>query len=509
MERLGRYELIARLAAGGMGEVFLARLEGAAGFAKLFAVKRILPQFANDPRFRKMLIGEAQLASKMAHANICQVVELGEEANGQLYIVMEYLEGVTLLPLLRACRRAQRPLELGFVAAVLGQVCDALHYAHELKDRDGQSIGVIHRDVTLANVFVCESGTAKVLDFGIAKVKDAQGTQTGTVKGKYAYMAPEQLRGEDITRRVDVFALGVVTYEMLALRRLFQRTTDYLTFHAVLEQPIADLRRYRPDVPPAVVAIVMRALDRDPEKRFATARELGTALADAIGRAWPNDRVGELVCELFATERAAREAAVAKALVTPDLDGPSIASNASDDEDDDGFPAVETEAGPISSEVQTVVERMAQRGLPVIVEPAPAPARSSKWIWIAIALIALAGSGVAIAIVMAQRSSQPPAEIIVEQTDTRTRQRDIDAVKPHTGKLLGCATKHPTPEPNASIDMLIDATGKLESVHFEPVAIDKGPLGECLRGVLQTVEFAKRSASTGFHLDVALPASKQ
>src|SRR5690606_25283104 len=226
MERLGRYELVARLAQGGMGEIFLARLEGAAGFSKLYAIKRILPQFASDGRFRKMLIGEATIASKMAHSNICQVHELGE-SDGQLYIVMEYLEGVTLLPLLRACSKRSRPLELGFVASVLSQICDALHYAHELKDRDGQSLDLIHRDVTLANVFVCESGTAKVLDFGIARVKDTQGTQTGTVKGKYAYMAPEQLRGEAISRRVDVFALGVVAFEMLALRRLFQRQTDY------------------------------------------------------------------------------------------------------------------------------------------------------------------------------------------------------------------------------------------------------------------------------------------
>src|SRR5688572_18665464 len=162
--RLGRYELLARIATGGMGEIFLARLEGAAGFEKLFVVKRILPHLADDARFRGMLIAEAQIASKMSHSNICQVYELGE-SDGQLYIVMEYLEGVTLLPLLRACSKRNKPLELGFVGGVLLQICDALHYAHELKDRDGQSLGVIHRDVTLANVFVCESGAAKVLDF--------------------------------------------------------------------------------------------------------------------------------------------------------------------------------------------------------------------------------------------------------------------------------------------------------------------------------------------------------
>ena len=188
--RLGRYELLARLATGGMGEIFLARMEGAAGFEKLFVVKRILPHLADDQRFRQMLIAEARLASKLSHANICQVYELGE-TDGQLYIVMEYLEGVTLLPLLRKQSKLQGQLDFGFVGGVIQQATDALHYAHELVDRSGESLGIVHRDVTPSNIFLTESGVAKVLDFGIAKVKDASAnTQTGPVKGKYAYSAP-------------------------------------------------------------------------------------------------------------------------------------------------------------------------------------------------------------------------------------------------------------------------------------------------------------------------------
>src|ERR1041385_904493 len=141
--RLGRYELLARLATGGMGEIFLARLEGAAGFEKLYVAKRTPPHLADDARFRGMLIAEARIASKMAHANICQVYELGE-TEGQLYIVMEYLEGVTLLPLLRKLSRDGGSLELGFVAGVIQQVTDALHYAHDLRDRDGGNLGIVH-----------------------------------------------------------------------------------------------------------------------------------------------------------------------------------------------------------------------------------------------------------------------------------------------------------------------------------------------------------------------------
>src|SRR3954465_5258409 len=146
-QRLGRYELLARLATGGMGEIFLARLEGAAGFEKLYVVKRILPHLADHARFPQMLIAEARIASKMSHANICQVYELGE-TDGQLYIVMEHLEGVTMLPLLRKAAKEGAPLDLGFIAGVIQQTCDALNYAHELKDRNGENLGIVHRDVT-------------------------------------------------------------------------------------------------------------------------------------------------------------------------------------------------------------------------------------------------------------------------------------------------------------------------------------------------------------------------
>src|SRR5690606_5492074 len=191
--RLGRYELLARLAIGGMGEIFLARLEGAEGFEKLYVVKKILSHLADDGRFRQMLIAEARIASKMSHPNICQVFELGE-TEGQLYIVMEYLEGVSLLPLLRRFSREQNVLDFAFIAGVIQQVTDAMNYAHELKDRDGENLGIIHRDLTPSNIFLTETGVAKVLDFGIAKARGASTqTQEGTVKGKYAYMAPEQL----------------------------------------------------------------------------------------------------------------------------------------------------------------------------------------------------------------------------------------------------------------------------------------------------------------------------
>jgi serine/threonine-protein kinase len=315
--RLGRYELLARLAAGGMGEIFLARLEGAAGFEKLFVIKRILPHLADDPRFRAMLIAEARIASVMTHSNICQVYELGE-TDGQLYIAMEYLEGVTLLPLLRKLSKESGALDFGFVAGMIQQATDALHYAHELRERGGDTLGIVHRDVTPTNLFLTDTGVVKILDFGIAKVKDVSAnTQAGTVKGKYAYMAPEQLRGAAVDRRADVFALGVVVYEMLALRRLFQRKTDYLTFRAVLEQPIMDIRRYRADCPDALAAALTRALDRDPASRFETARQFGSAVLDAVApvrRPWTQGEIGDYVRANFAAEIAERSTQIESAV---------------------------------------------------------------------------------------------------------------------------------------------------------------------------------------------------
>lgn len=350
---LGRYELLARLATGGMGEIFLARLEGAAGFEKLYVVKRILPHLADDPRFRQMLISEAQIAAKMSHSNMCQVYELGE-TQGQLYIAMEYLEGITMLPLLRRASKAQKPLEIGFVAGVVQQACDALHYAHELKDRNGESLGLVHRDISPSNVFVTESGVVKILDFGIAKAKGASSkTEDGAVKGKYAYMAPEQLRGGAIDRRVDIFALGVVLYEMLALRRLFQRKTDYLTFRAVMEQPIPDIRRYR-TIPEGLAAVVVRSLDREANKRFETVRQLAASVLDAVVaakiRPWTQGEISDFVRANFSADLAKRSQQVAEAVngrsgVSPKRASmPVIAQDDGATEDDeDGIPSASTD----------------------------------------------------------------------------------------------------------------------------------------------------------------------
>jgi serine/threonine-protein kinase len=280
--RYGKYTLVAKLATGGMADIFLARLHGAAGFEKLMCVKRLLPQLAKDPQFVSMFLSEAKIAAQISHPNVCQVFELGE-VEGSYFIAMEYLEGVPLAVFRRTDLYASRP-DPRLVAGLGLQACEGLHHAHQLKHADGSSLDVVHRDVSGNNLFATVDGIVKVLDFGIAKAHDrgAVKTSTGAVKGTYAYMAPEQLRGERLDRRTDVFALGVVLWELLAQRYLFRRDTDFLTFQAITSEAPPSLGEIRADVPPALADAIARALARERDQRFATARAFGEALATAV-----------------------------------------------------------------------------------------------------------------------------------------------------------------------------------------------------------------------------------
>ncbi|HSN29774.1 MAG TPA: serine/threonine-protein kinase, partial [Kofleriaceae bacterium] len=269
----GKYTLVAKLATGGMAEIFLARLHGDGGFEKLVCIKRILPHLARDPQFVAMFLDEARVAARISHPNVCQVFELGEW-EGQYYIAMEYLEGIPLSLFRRPDYYPAMP-DPRLVAGFGVQACEGLHHAHQLKRADGELLGVVHRDVSPQNLFVTIDGIVKVLDFGIAKVQDASSkTSTGAVKGTYAYMAPEQLRNESLDRRTDVWALGTVLWETLAQRHLFKRDTEFLTFQAITHDPIPDICEVRPDVPPLVGDVIARALARRRDDRFPSARAL-------------------------------------------------------------------------------------------------------------------------------------------------------------------------------------------------------------------------------------------
>jgi len=305
----GNYQLIAKLATGGMAEIFLARADGSTK-GEVMVLKRILPHLAEDDHFVTMFRDEADLASQLTHKNICQVHAFGEYA-GTWFIAMEYLHGVPLSRMMTRLSKAGKMLDMRVVAGIIVQACEGLHAAHEARDDKGQLMGVVHRDVSPPNIMVTGDGTVKLLDFGIAKARGANSrTRTGTVKGKNAYMSPEQILGKPLDRRSDVFALAIVMYEMLAIKRLFHRDSDFLTFKAITEEPIPDIRERRPDLPPGMRAALVQAMARDPNGRFDTALAFGNALRNSVatlgGPASPAD-LARLLFTDFSEEMSSRD----------------------------------------------------------------------------------------------------------------------------------------------------------------------------------------------------------
>jgi serine/threonine protein kinase len=306
----GNYQLLAKLATGGMAEIFLARPTGSLIQHDVLVLKRILPHLAEDDHFVTMFRDEADLASRLLHKNVCQVMSFGQFA-GTWFIAMEYLHGVPLSRMMTKLSKAGKMLDFRVVAGILVQACEGLHSAHECRGSDGHLLGVVHRDVSPPNIMVCGDGVVKLLDFGIAKARGASSrTRTGTVKGKNAYMSPEQILGKPLDRRSDVFALAVVMYEMLSIKRLFHRDSDFLTFKAITEEPIPDIRERRPDLPAAMRAALVQAMARDPGGRYESAQAFGAAIRAAVaplgGPASPSD-LARLLATDFGDEMSARD----------------------------------------------------------------------------------------------------------------------------------------------------------------------------------------------------------
>jgi serine/threonine protein kinase len=280
--RFGRYEVVQHLASGGMAEVYLARSIGDGGFVRHLVVKAMRPSPGLDGTFARMFLDEARLAATLHHQHIAQVFDLGTTEDGSYYLVMEYVHGETVRNVMAMARSRSVPLPPGFGVAVASAVAGALSYAHERTDDRGLALGIVHRDVTPANVLVGQDGGVKLIDFGIAKaVARTANTQTGVVKGKSGYMAPEQVLNHAIDARTDVFALGIVLYELTTGERLFQGATDYEAAQkcvaAEVPRPTLVVRGY----PRALEEVVLTALSREPGGRFASARAMAAALVDA------------------------------------------------------------------------------------------------------------------------------------------------------------------------------------------------------------------------------------
>jgi serine/threonine-protein kinase len=388
----------------------VGRQTGAGGFEKLVVIKRLLPHLAEDAHFVAMLLDEARIAARLSHPNVCQVYDLGQ-AEGNYYIAMEHLEGVPASLILRNVRRAGQRLDIGLAGAILRQTCDGLHHAHELADGEGNSVGLVHRDVSPSNLFVTAGGLVKVLDFGVAKSQDALArTHTGALKGKYAYMSPEQVLGNPVDRRADVFSLGVVLFELLTAQRLFWRDSEYKMFQAIVEDSIPSLMELRPGLPPAIAQVAERALSRDPDQRFASAQEMGEILDEALaasGGPWKSSAIAEYVNQNFAATIEEKRHDVQAGIAQ----------------------ANRLKRDPQLSDPALVIAYDAPSGEPT---PASVPLRGSSarlWIGAALLAIALAGAGI-LAYQQFIRPAAPPPPVVVLGGEVTTEDGQVARSKP-------------------------------------------------------------------------------
>jgi serine/threonine protein kinase len=277
-EIFGPYEVFERLGVGGMATVHRAKERGIEGFERIVALKRLLPHLAEDASFVRSFVREAKLASMLQHANIVQLYELGRVGH-VLFISMEYIEGRDIRKLLRQARKVAGPPPVSVVLSLMTQLCEALDYAHRRMDSEGKPLGLVHRDVSPSNVLITQSGHVKVIDFGIAKAQSSHlKTQTGRVKGKIAYMAPESVRGQDLDSRSDIFSAGVIAHELLTARPLFSTKNEYETLLRVQRAEIDPPSRFNPDCPPELDELVLHALERDPADRWSSAGQMRDAL---------------------------------------------------------------------------------------------------------------------------------------------------------------------------------------------------------------------------------------
>ncbi|UJR84962.1 Hypothetical protein I5071_70410 [Sandaracinus amylolyticus] len=311
LARFGRYDLLGRIAFGGMAEIFLAREVSETGRAGRHVVlKRVLPHVAEDEHFVEMFVDEARLAMHLNHPNICHVYAFGEES-GSYYIAMEWVDGMPLSKLIRRAReRGGVPIPVAL--RITAMVAEALDYAHRASDSQGEPLGIVHRDVSPQNVMVSYDGPVKLLDFGIAKAAShSTRTEAGVVKGKFAYMSPQQCLGEPIDARADVFALGLCLYEILTGRNPFKRQTEFDTMRAIVYEdapPLAEAitsREPRLEIQRELESLIARAIAKKPEQRFQSAAEMQMAIEQVLARSGTvvlAAKVGELMHDLFASE---------------------------------------------------------------------------------------------------------------------------------------------------------------------------------------------------------------
>lgn len=312
-ERFGKYLLVGEIAVGGMAEVFLAVHKGIESYIKVVVIKRVLPHLSNNPEFVRMFVDEARLVARIEHPNIVRTYEFGE-VNGQYFTAMEYLPGEDLFKALNNLSMSRQLMPLHIATGIGVQVCNGLHFAHQFTDTAGKPLNLVHRDINPANIIITYGGEVKIIDFGVAKTNANVQTINGVIKGKVAYMPPEQVLGREVDQRADIFSAGVVLWEILTGRPLFLRSNEAATLYAIMNAPISPPSKLRADVPPELDRIVLRALARSPGDRYASAEDMAGALDDVLTRMPRFDArvVAGKLEELFGSTRAEAKRSIAQ-----------------------------------------------------------------------------------------------------------------------------------------------------------------------------------------------------
>jgi serine/threonine-protein kinase len=293
-----RYKVLEKIASGGMAEVFRAESAGLEGFKKTVAIKRVLPHLSEKKQFIGMFLDEARVSAHLSHSNCVQVFDIGVGDN-TYFIVMEYVDGADLKGLIEHRKKSGAPFPIEEACLICVRICEGLSYAHELTDNNGESLHIVHRDMSPPNVLITRFGEVKIVDFGLAKANSQlEKSEPGIIKGKFSYLSPEAAQGLPVDGKTDIFAVGIILWELLAGRRLFMGDTDLETVRMVQQARVPSIRQFNPRVGPELERVLNRALAGDPDARYQTARELGRDLNNMLfdmGRAVSSFDIAKLV----------------------------------------------------------------------------------------------------------------------------------------------------------------------------------------------------------------------
>jgi serine/threonine-protein kinase len=293
-----RYKVLEKIASGGMAEVYRAESAGLEGFKKIVAIKRVLPHLSEKKQFIGMFLDEARVGAQLSHSNCVQVFDIGV-GDDTYFIVMEFVDGADLKAVIEAQKRTGQPIPVEEACLICVRILEGLAYAHELVDSKGQNLQIVHRDMSPPNVLLTRHGEVKIVDFGLAKANSQlERSEPGIIKGKFSYLSPEAAKGQMVDQRTDIFAVGIILWEMLAGRRLFLGETDLETVRQVQAAAVPAIRQYNSTVSPELEAVLSRALAQDPDRRYQTARHLGRDLNHILfhqGRAVSSFEIAGLV----------------------------------------------------------------------------------------------------------------------------------------------------------------------------------------------------------------------